>query len=145
MKGKGIMNFRESIKKRRIGVIFTLISLFSMVLIFEYCKVGQRNSAMIAIEIIPFTLFLVSFIVTFIKTGLWGFIHKPLKKLDEREIAVTSKSLRYAYSIFTVVVLFILLSIAITNLQVDVVLVASLILFAHILPASVIAWTEKVI
>ena len=116
-----------------------------MVLIFEYCKVGQRNSAMIAIEIIPFTLFLVSFIVTFIKTGLWGFIHKPLKKLDEREIAVTSKSLRYAYSIFTVVVLFILLSIAITNLQVDVVLVASLILFAHILPASVIAWTEKVI
>ena len=139
------MNFRESIKKRRIGVIFTLISLFSMVLIFEYCKVGQRNSAMIAIEIIPFTLFLVSFIVTFIKTGLWGFIHKPLKKLDEREIAVTSKSLRYAYSIFTVVVLFILLSIAITNLQVDVVLVASLILFAHILPAAIIAWTEKVI
>ncbi len=116
-----------------------------MVLIFEYCKVEQRDSAMIAIEIIPFTIFLVSFIVTFIKTGLWGFIHKPLKKLDEREIAVTSKSLRYAYSIFAVVVLFILLSIATTNLQVDVVLVASLILFAHILPASVIAWTEKVI
>ena len=139
------MEIRKSVKKRRIGVIFTLLSLCSMVLIFEYCKVEQRDSAMIAIEIIPFTIFLVSFIVTFIKTGLWGFIHKPLKKLDEREIAVTSKSLRYAYSIFAVVVLFILLSIATTNLQVDVVLVASLILFAHILPASVIAWTEKVI
>ncbi len=139
------MEIRKSVKKRRIGVIFTLLSLCSMVLLFEYCKVEQRDSAMIAIEIIPFTIFLVSFIVTFIKTGLWGFIHKPLKKLDEREIAVTSKSLRYAYSIFAVVVLFILLSIATTNLQVDVVLVASLILFAHILPASVIAWTEKVI
>jgi len=116
-----------------------------MVLFFEYCKVEQRNSAMIAIEIIPFTIFIVSFIVTFIKTGLWGFIHKPLKKLDEREIAVTSKSLRYAYGIFTVVVLGLLLSIAVTNMQIDVVLVASLILFAHILPAAIIAWTEKVI
>ena len=54
-------------------------------------------------------------------------------------------SLRYAYSIFTVVVLALLLSLALTNTPIDVVLVASLILFAHILPASVIAWTEKVI
>ena len=137
------MEIRKSVKKRRVGVIFTLISLFSMVLFFEYCKVEQRNSAMIAIEIIPFTIFIVSFIVTFIKTGLWGFIHKPLKKLDEREIALTSKSLRYVYGIFTIVVLVLLLSLAITQTQIDVVVVASLILFAHILPASYIAWTEK--
>ena len=139
------MEIRKSIKKRRIGVIFTLLSLCSMLIIFEYCKIEQRDSRIIAIIIIPLIIFIVSFIVTFIKTGLWGFIHKPLKKLDEREIAVTSKSLRYAYGIFTVVVLFILLAIAVTNLQIDVVLVASLILFAHLLPASIIAWTEKVI
>ncbi len=136
---------KKSIKKRRIGVVLTLLSLCSMVLIFEYCKIEQRDSSLIAIEIIPFIIFLVSFIVTFTKTGLWGFIHKPLKKLDEREIALTSMSLRYAYSIFTVVVLALLLSLALTNTPIDVVLVASLILFAHILPASVIAWTEKVI
>ncbi len=134
---------KKSIKKRRIGVIFTLLSLCSMVLIFEYCKIEQRDSAIIAIEIIPIIIFIVSFILTFIKTGLWGFIHKPLKKLDEREIALTSKSLRYAYGIFTVVTLILLLSLAITYTQIDVVLVASLILFAHILPASYIAWTEK--
>ena len=137
------MEMKESIKKRRIGVIFTLLSLCSMVLIFEYCKIEQRDSAIIAIEIIPIIIFIVSFILTFIKTGLWGFIHQPLKKLDEREIALTSKSLRYAYGIFTVVTLILLLSLAITYTQIDVVLVASLILFAHILPASYIAWTEK--
>jgi len=137
------MEMKESIKKRRIGVIFTLLSLCSMVLIFEYCKIEQRDSAIIAIEIIPIIIFIVSFILTFIKTGLWGFIHQPLKKLDEREIALTSKSLRYAYGIFTVVTLILLLSLAITYTQIDVVIVVSLILFAHILPACYIAWTEK--
>ena len=137
------MEMRKSIKKRRIGVIITLLSLCSMVIIFEYYKIEQRNNAFIAIEIIPFIIFLVSFIATFIKTGLWGFIHKPLTKLDEREIALTSKSLRYAYGIFTVVTLFLLLTLAIIHTPIDVVSVASLILFAHLLPASIIAWTEK--
>lgn len=139
------MEMKKSIKKRRIGVIFTLLSLCSMVLIFEYYKIEQRDSTFITIEIIPIIIFIVSFVVTFIKTGLWGFIHKPLKKLDEREIALTSKSLRYAYAIFTLVTLILLLYLAITVTPIDVVLVTSLILFAHILPASIIAWTEKVI
>jgi hypothetical protein len=114
-----------------------------MLIIFEYCKIEQRDSRIIAIEIIPFIIFIVSFILTFIKTGLWRFIHKPLIKLDEREIALTSKSLRSAYSIFTVVTLALLLTLAITHTPIDVVLVATLILFAHLLPASYIAWTEK--
>lgn len=143
MKGEKIMEMKKSIKNRRIGVIIILLSLFSMVLIFEYFKIKQRDSVFIAIEIIPIIIFLVSFIVTFIKTGLWGFIHKPLNKLDEREIALTSKSLRNAYSIFTVTTLILLLSLAITNTPIDVVLVASLILFAHILPAIYIAWSVK--
>ena len=137
------MEMRKSIKKRRIGVIFTLLSLCSMVLLFEYCKVEQRDNAIIAIEIIPIIIFVVSFVLTFIKTGLWAFIHKPLKKLDEREVILTSKSLRYAYSIFTVLTLILLLSFAVSNTPIDVVIVVSLILFAHLLPASYIAWTEK--
>ena len=143
MKGGKIMKMRESIKKRRVGVIFTLLSLISMVLIYEYCKIYQRDSIIIAIVIIPIIIFIVSFIVTFVRTGLWVFVHKPIKKLDEREVVITSKSLRYAYGIFTVVTLILLLSLAITHTPIDVVLVASLILFAHLLPASYIAWTEK--
>ena len=137
------MEMRKSIKKRRVGVIFTLLSLCSALLIFEYCKIYQRDSIIIAIVIIPIIIFIVSFIATFIRTGLWVFVHKPLKKLDEREVILTSKSLRYAYGIFTVLTLILLLSLAITHTPIDVVLVASLILIAHLLPASYIAWTEK--
>jgi hypothetical protein len=139
------MEMKKSIRKRKLGVIFTLLSLCSMVCIFEYYKTEQWDSTFVAIEIILVIIFLASFMVTFIQTGLWGFIHKPLVKLDEREIVLTSKSLRYAYAVFTVVTLILLLYFAITHTPIDVVLVASLILFAHILPASFIAWTEKVI
>ena len=139
------MEEKKSIEKRRIGVILTLLSLGSLVIIFEYGKIEQWNTALQISGIISIIVFIVSLVLTFFKTGLWKFIHKPLKELDEREIALTSKSLRYAYSIFTVVVLALLLILAITTLQIDVVLVAALILFAHLLPASVIAWTEKVI
>ena len=135
----------KSIINRRIGVILTILSLCAMVIIFEYCKIKRSPNLLIATEIIPFIIFLVSFVLTYLKTGLWQFTHKALKKLDEREIALTSKSLRYAYGIFTVVILILLLSLAITDTPIDVVLVVSLILFAHILPASIIARTENVI
>ena len=137
------MELRKSIRKRRSGVILTYISLVSMVLIFEYCKISQWTNLYVTLEIVMIIAFIVCFIVTYLKTELWNFIHKPLIKLDEREIALTSKSLRYAYGIFTVVILSVLLSFALMATTIDVVVVASLILFAHLLPASVIAWTEK--
>lgn len=132
-----------SIIAGRVGVIMTYLSLICIVLIFEYCRINQWISILIIIEIIAIIVFLTGFVLTYLKTGLWSFIHKPLKNLDEREIALTSMSLRYAYGIFTIVILVVLLSFAILVIPVSIVLVASLIIFAHILPASVIAWTEK--
>lgn len=137
------MELRKSIKKRRIGVMLTYLSLFSTVLIFEYCTVKQWTNILKITEIASIVVLSVSFVFTYLKTGLWGFTHKPLKKLDEREIALTSKSLRYAYGIFTVIILVLLLSFALTDTPANIVLVVSLVLFAHILPASIIAWTEK--
>lgn len=129
--------------KRRTGVVFTFISLILIVLIFEYCIIKQWNTALTIIEIVLLFVFVLSFVITFIKTGLWKFTHKPFEKLDEREIALTGKSLRYAYAIITVLILIILLSFSLLNKHISIVLIASLIIFAHILPASIIAWTEK--
>ncbi len=137
------MELQKSIKNRRVGVILTYISLFIIVLIFEYCSVRKWTNILITIEIISIVVLLLSFVFTYLKTGLWRFIHKPLKKLDEREIALTSKSLRYAYGIFTVIILFLLLSFTLTGMTLNIVIIVSLIVFAHILPASIIAWTEK--
>lgn len=137
------MKNKKTIIKRRIGVILTYLSLLIIDLVFEYCKIYQWTYVLGIIEIIAFVVFVMSFVTTYLKSGLWKFIHKPIKQLDEREIILTSNSLRYAYSIFTIFVLVLLLVFAITEIYVDIVLVVSLILFAHILPASVIAWTEK--
>jgi len=136
---------QKSIIVRRVGVILTYTSLICIVLIFEYSRGNQWTSFLIVFETIAFVFFLIGFVLTYLKIGLWSFIHRPLKKLDEREIALTSKSLRYAYGIFTIVILVVLLSFAVMVISVSIVLVASLILFAHLLPASFIAWTEKLI
>jgi len=133
----------RTINNRRIGVVLTLLSLCAMVIIFECSKIHRNVALFISTEIIAFVIFSVSFVLTYLKTGIWQFTHKALKKLDEREITLTSKSLRIAYCIFTVVILILLLSLAITDTPASIVLVASLILLAHILPASAIAWTEN--
>ncbi len=137
------MEIKKSVFIRRVGVVFTVLSLCFIVFTFGYYKGEQKDITFFIIEIISIILLLVSFTVTFVKTGLWGFVHKPIRILDEREIELTSKSLRSAYSIFTIVTLILLLSLAITNTPIDIVFVASLILFAHILPAIYIAWTSK--
>jgi hypothetical protein len=140
------MEQKKSISKRRLGVVITFISLFSVVSVFEYGRIEhllEQNILLQIVGIISLIVFIVSIVFTFIKTGLWKFTHKSLNKLDEREIALTGKSLRYAYGIFTVFLLLLLFSFSIFDKHLSIVLVASLIIFAHLLPASVIAWTEK--
>jgi len=137
------MEQNKSLSKRRLGVIITFLSLFGIVLIFEYGISQQWNSILKIAEFTLLLVFIISLVLTYLKTGLWEFTHKSLAELDEREIALTSKSLRYAYAIFTIFLLLLLFSYTIFDYRLSIVLVTSLILFAHLLPASVIAWTEK--
>ncbi|NOR88241.1 MAG: hypothetical protein GQ527_11580 [Bacteroidales bacterium] len=139
------MELQKSFKNRKIGVVLTYLSLLSALLVFEYAREDEWNIIFKIIEVISIILFVVSFIFTYVKTGLWRFTHQPLIELDEREVILISKSLRYAYTSFTILVLLLLMSFALTNASIDMVLVASLIIFAHLLPASIIAWTEKVV
>jgi len=137
------MELQKSITKRRVGVSLTYLSLLVLVYIFQFENPAQWTFLLKVAGIIILLILFVSFYFTYVKTRLWQFIHKPLNKLDEREIELTSKSLRYAYAIFTVLTLLILLGLVFSPTQVHIVSVASLILFAHLLPASIIAWTER--
>ena len=132
-----------SINRRRYGVVITLLSLLSTAIIFEYWKNGHLNAILKISEFISLIVLVISITITYINTGLWKFTHTSLEKLDEREVALTSKSLRYAYSIFTIIVLILLLSFSIVEKPINIVLVTSLILLAHLLPASVIIWLVK--
>jgi len=137
------MGQKKSMSKRRLGVVVTFLSLFGIVSIFEYGLSNQWNDILVITEFTLLIVFVISLVLTYLKTGLWKFTHKSLGKLDEREIALTSKSLRYAYGIFTIFTLILLLSFSLLDNPLSIVLVISLIVFAHLLPASVIAWTEK--
>jgi len=137
------MELTNTFAKRRYGVVITLLSLLSIVLIFEYGMKAGWNTILAITLVTALVIFIISLVITFLKSGLWKFTHKPLTELDEREIALTSKVLRISYSLFTVIVLALLLTFALLGKPLNIVLVVSLILFAHLLPASVIAWTAK--
>ena len=137
------MGQKKLIRRKRFGVVTTLVSLFGAAFIFEYAISHQWSVQLSIIEFVMLGVFFISFIFTFLKTGLWKFTHKPLDVLDEREMKLTSKSLRYAYMIFSIIVLALLLAFSVLDRPLSVVLVVALILFAHLLPASFIAWTEK--
>jgi fatty acid desaturase len=137
------MNERNTITPVRWGVILTMLSLAGVVVLFELGIRTQWSTVMIISEISLLVILLITFILSFMSSGLWNFSHKPLKELDEREMEMTSKSLRAAYALFTVFVLCLLLVFSLLNIAISIVLAVSLILFAHLLPGAVIAFTEK--
>ena len=138
-----IMDIRKSIILRRVGVFTSFLSLFLIVSVFEFCRLNEWSDFLIGIEIFSIIVLIISLFFTYFKTGLWSFSHRSLEKLDEREIALTSKSLRNSYAIFTVSILLLVMITSLAGFSVHMVTVSSLILFSHILPASVIAWSEK--
>lgn len=136
---------------RRAGVVINYGCLVAVIAMFY---VGKHDGWSMALSVGSAAVLLgvlVSFIIIHIKTKLWELVHTKHDNLDERQIQVTHESLRYSYSIFTIIILVALLAIALTsgrsNLFTDhsmlMVIFAGLLYLAHTLPSSIIAWTEK--
>ncbi|NQT76603.1 MAG: hypothetical protein HQ565_02740 [Bacteroidetes bacterium] len=136
------MNTKISLTNRRIGVTLNYFSLAAIVVIFELLK--DSGCPVLTISAISGALmvWLVSFILTYIRTKAWKQVHRSFKTLDEREAGQAYESLRVAYGIFTVIVLAILLLYSVSELRVSIVIFASLLYLAHVLPASFIVWKK---
>ena len=135
---------------RRIGVVINYGSLLMFLAFFYYGKFGEWNIISTTGSGLSTIIFFASLIIVYFKTGLWRLVHTKVEKLDERQLLVTYESLRYSYSIFSVLCLLIVISAEIISdyilIGVDVPLMPIfwvLFLLAHTLPASIIAWTEK--
>jgi len=130
---------------RKIHIVVNYASLVLLMILFYMGKYYLGwSSVLISALAAAFVLTLVTFIRVHIRTGLWKLTHTKVEELDEREIQVTHESLRHSYSILSVILLVIILTMA--SIDMDIYshfLPASLIYFAHTLPSSVIAWTEK--
>jgi hypothetical protein len=139
-----------SITRRRAGVIINYSSLLILLILFYLALGTTINIVIAAVGIVLAGLIIISFIIIFMKTGLWKFVHTKIDQLDEREIQVTHISLRRSYTIFGIISLSLFL---VSELIKDyfsgisdisfMPIIGALIYLAHTLPASIIAWTEK--
>lgn len=137
------MELKKSKQSRRIGVIANFKSIIGIVLLFEIINSGLLPKRLLIFELIPVFFLLCSYIIFFGKTGLWKFTHKPTQMLDEREIQITNRALRFSYIFFTIFSLSLFVVYNVLNIKINMVLVTSLIYTAHILPAYYISWTEE--
>jgi hypothetical protein len=144
------MDMKGSKSQRRAGVVVNFASVVLFLIIY-YAGMNLGWSAVLMAGGVSVTLAIAlgSFIVVHVSTGLWKLGHSHIDKLDERQIQVTHEALRYAYATFTVIALVIIGFNAIAGFHghyvFDVVLPVTLIYVAHVLPASIIAWRERVV
>jgi len=128
------------------------VNYCSLLLLLIFWNVLPRLDVDDLFRLLSLVLFIpliaISFVIVEVKTGLWMLVHKKPDDLDERELQNVLVALRYAYGIFAVICLAVLFAQALvldlTDLVfIDVLLAASLLYFAHSLPASILAWTMR--
>ncbi len=131
-------------KSRRSSVILNYLSIILILIIFYLVKLLGISKIYLLFEIIPIVILIITFKSAFLNTNFWKMTHTSSKKLDERELQVVYKATTFSYTIFTVACLVIIYSFNLTGIgSIDVVLAASLLYFAHTLPAAIIVFTQK--
>ncbi len=140
------MSIRASKSKRRALVIVNYLAIFALIaVIYAGEMFGESTyTGVAAIILMLFTV--LSFVFLHARTRLWWLTHTKVKNLDERQQGITHESLRYSYSIYTVLSLALLFIIALAAQDYDpnlIVVFAALHYLAHTLPGSILAWREK--
>jgi hypothetical protein len=123
-----------------------MTALFLTVFVFELIRFETGIGNLLGFTMMGLFMIIVilSFIYVFGSTGIWKMGHQTMKNLDERQIQVVLNATRISYSIFVILVLIIIYGFALIEKgPIDVVFAASLLYLAHILPASILAWTER--
>jgi len=144
------MNGAESQMRRRAFVVLNLASLVTLELIyFGWVAGGVHNPVAVGLVVVCLIGLVLSFFHVIWRTGLWRMTHAKVENLDERQIMVTREALRYSYGIFapcSLLLMFVAAVAADHGWRIfDVMLPAALLYFAHILPAVILAWREKVV
>jgi hypothetical protein len=137
------MKQKSAKKQNRVWLIINYASLLCILILFYSGKSLQWPFTLLAGEMGFGILFVLSLRNSFIRTKLWKMVHSSDRNLDERELMVVLKSLKYAYSAFTILCLLIIYGFAIAEQgPVDVLIAGSLLYLAHTLPAAIVGWQE---
>ncbi len=142
MEAKNSMSRRN----RRIWIVINYLSIIFILSFFYAGKYLNWPLLIIVGQATSIILLVGTSILLFSRTPLWKMSHSPNDNLDERQLQVMLISLKYSYSIFTIVVLLIVYGFALTgNVPIDVVVAVCLLYFAHTLPSAIVGWKEKFI
>jgi len=130
---------------RKMGIIINYLSLIFIIILIQVGKPYGLNTVFILTGTLGALIVgVISFIYVYWKTRLWRLVHTSFSELDERQIQVVFNSIKYSYSIFCILCLIIIyFNAVIEKTEIHVLTAGSLLYLAHILPASIIAWTEK--
>lgn len=137
------MEIKKSKTSRRIGVVINFLCLILNVLLYEFVRLESFPQKYLFVRLAIIIIIFITHFTFFGKTGLWKFTHKSTKLLDEREIELSNRALRFSYSMFAVLLLSFLLILNQLNISINIVEIISFLYLAHILPAYFISWTEK--
>ena len=130
---------------RKVAVFFNYFCAVIILIIFYGVKYLGFPKVYLLVEIIPFIGLIISFKTAFGASNLWKLTHTSFSKLDEREMQIIYKATTYSYSIFTILCIAIIYIVNLLGLAIiDVLVAACLLYIAHILPASIVAWNEKI-
>jgi len=142
-------------RTRRTSVVVNYLSLVLLVVFFIFVEYGVWKYFAWTGVLIAGALFVMTFHQVYYRTGLWRFVHTPAARLDEREIQVVYRSLQYSYGLYAVVCLIYIFVLSLVirfsfplltdegHFSFGFVMLMGLIYLSHILPASIIAWTER--
>jgi len=131
--------------KNRFWIVSNLICLVLLIIFFYLGKFKDWPLIITIAEISFIVLFIVSLYYGFIKTKFWNLVHAKSNNLDEREVSVVLTGLKYSYSIFTIIVITIIYISTLLNMHFfNIIFAGGLLYLAHILPAAIVGWNEKI-
>ena len=144
------MSNKKNKTGRRIFVLINYFFLLVMNVSFHFVHNNREMSHLVdVLGITSLGIVAVTFVLGFMKSGLWKLTHTRTAILDERQLQVTHHAISRAYGIFAIVCLVIMLMHAVfyrlvpgADFIITVPLAVSLIYLAHTLPAAILTWTE---
>lgn len=149
------MGKNMSRNKRRIFVVLNFFFMIFFIVFFIRGEYTSWNLGLIMVVSISFLIFIFSIVILYGRTNLWKLTHTKTDELDEREIYITHQAFRKSYEIFGVLSLILLFFIFFTvrysfftltprgHYSLGLILLMALNYLFNIIPAAILAWTEK--
>ena len=118
----------------RIPIVSNLAAIMYIIIRWELNPLARTSTWFLITVGLALFILLLTYYICFWRTGLWKYTHEKVDKLDERELAENNSALRFSYSVFSILVLTMMLIYVLAEVTISIIPVVLLIYLAHVLP-----------